>query len=411
MILELILILCYTYHNMMLRSKVLCLHYYIMFTTHLTIFGGKDMTYYITYGEFQKYIKDYYHQNGTLLSFNEITNHLLDKGVLKQTYAPFKLSAIYEDMTNEDFEDNLNSIVLTLTIKDSKTFKVQESFLHSNTKGVLAMKHPNYIKTQSHTHDYYEINYVSNGKCNFTFKNIKRLMEKGEIFIIPPFTEHEIVPKEEATVYTIMLQSSIFHSIFFSLLSENLLYYYFKTILQEPDSFNYLSFFVSNESYLEKIIRNLLMESNQIDGYGNSSCINWLSLFFLTILRNYDDTILHYNYQMGTDFSLMLQYIQHNYQTLTLSSLAELFTYSEPHLSTLIRQNTGYTYTDLIKKLRLSEALLYLTTTDLKIGEIADLIGYNSADHFSRVFRAECDISPQQYKKQHTKENFFLPYF
>ena len=36
-----------------------------------------------------------------------------------------------------------------------------------------------------------------------------------------------------------------------------------------------------------------------------------------------------------------LQYIQHNYQTLTLASLAEFFHYSEPHLSTLIKQNTG----------------------------------------------------------------------
>lgn len=368
------------------------------------------MPYYITYGEFQKYVKEYYHQNGTLLSLREITRHLFDKGLLKHTYAPFKISTPYDDISDEEFDDKINSIVLSLALKDSKEFKIQESFFLSNTRDVLAIKHPNYINTKSHTHNYYEINYVANGKCTFIFNNTKRLLEKGEIIIIPPFKEHEIIPKEEATVYTIMLQKSIFHSTFFTLLSDNLLYYYFKTILQETTSYHYLSFFISNENCLKKITRNLLIESNQIDGYSNNACMSWLNLFFLTLLRKYDDTILHYNYQMGTDFSLMLTYIQHNYQTLTLSSLAEIFDYSEPHLSTLIRQNTGYTYTDIIKKLRLSEALLYLKSTDLKIGEIADLIGYNSADHFSRVFRSEYDMSPQQYKKQHTKENAFFPY-
>ncbi|MFW2551484.1 hypothetical protein ACN2AP_30025, partial [Klebsiella pneumoniae] len=89
--------------------------------------------------------------------------------------------------------------------------------------------------------------------------------------------------------------------------------------------------------------------------------------FFAEVLRSYSQTLRFYNYQMGTDFSLVLQYIQHNYRTLTLSSLAELFHYSEPHLCTLIRQNTGFTFTELIKKLRLSDATNYLLKTDLKI--------------------------------------------
>lgn len=368
------------------------------------------MLYYITYGEFQKYITEYYYQNDTALSLNEITKHLFDKGVLKHTYPCIRMPSHYENMTDKEFEDNLNSAVLTITLKDSNESNMQEAFFYSNTNGILALKHPNYIKTRSHTHDYFEINYVTKGKCNFILKNTKRWMEKGEVFIIPPFVEHEIITNKDATVYTIMLETSKFHSTFFSLLSEKLFYYYFKTILQEHPSSNYLSFFVSNDVCLKKITRNLLMESNQQDNFRNSSCITWLNLFFLTLLRNYDDTILHYHYQMGTEFLLMLQYIQHNYQTLTLSSLAEIFAYSEPHLSALIRQNTGYTYTDLIKKLRLSEALMYLTTTDIKIGEIADLIGYHSADHFSRVFRSQYNMSPQQYKKSHAKENTIFTY-
>lgn len=367
------------------------------------------MPYYIAYRDFQKYIKDHYHQTGMRLSLTEIANHLYEKDVLSHSYTPIKSTELFEDLTSEELDEMINSINLTLTPQVTKT-KFQESNISSNLKDVFALKHPNYIKAESHIHNYFEINYVTCGNCYFTFKNTKRTMKEGEICIIPPFSEHEIVPKDDATVLTIMIQKNYFESTFFSLLSENLLNYFFRTTLLESNQSNYLLFYVSNDNYLRTVFSNLLLECNQPDRFSMSACAHWLSLFFLTILRNYDDTVLHYNYQMGTDFSLMLQYIQHNYQTLTLSSLAELFLYSEPHLSTLIRLNTGYTFTDLIKKLRLSEALVYLTSSDLKIGEIADLIGYNSADHFSRVFRAEFDMSPQQYKKQHMLDKQFLPF-
>ena len=113
---------------------------------------------------------------------------------------------------------------------------------------------------------------------------------------------------------------------------------------------------------------------------------------------------------MGADFSLVLQYIQHNYKTLTLSSLADFFHYSEPHLSTLIKQNTGSNFTDLIKNLRLRDAKNLLINTNMKINEIAEQIGYNSADHFSRVFRQTYKMSPADYRKQNKQESPFVPF-
>ena len=132
---------------------------------------------------------------------------------------------------------------------------------------------------------------------------------------------------------------------------------------------------------------------------------------FATLLRNYSQTLQFYNYQMGSDFTLVLQYIQHNYRTLTLSSLAEFFHYSEPHLCTLIKQNTGYNFSELVRQLRMADAVSLLTNTELKISEVANRIGYNSADHFSRIFRQTYGMSPQEFKKTHLRKNdSFIPF-
>ena len=59
----------------------------------------------------------------------------------------------------------------------------------------------------------------------------------------------------------------------------------------------------------------------------------------------------------------------------------------------------------------MAEAVDYLTNTNLKISEIAERVGYNSADHFSRVFRKTYNMSPLEYRKEHSNtEETFIPF-
>ena len=41
----------------------------------------------------------------------------------------------------------------------------------------------------------------------------------------------------------------------------------------------------------------------------------------------------------------------------------------------------------------------YLLNTELPVLDIAEIIGYNSPTHFSRVFRSTYGCSPQEYRK------------
>ena len=56
----------------------------------------------------------------------------------------------------------------------------------------------------------------------------------------------------------------------------------------------------------------------------------------------------------------------------------------------------------------MTNAISLLTNTNLKIGEIAEQVGYNSADHFSRVFRQTYNMSPKEYKDNFEKDNDVL---
>ena len=368
------------------------------------------MAYYITYGEFQQHMKDYFFRTGSRMQFPEMADYLYRKGLLSETPPnPMLTSEMFGDMDDDAFNKIIDQLPLELNPQISITPKVKENDIFPNSVDVFIIRHPRYTRPAPHIHNYFEINYVASGSCTFVFEKDKRTMREGELCIIAPSSEHDLVIDDDSTVFCIMLRKSTFDTTFFSLLSrKDLLSYFFRTILQDDSHANYLLFFSENNKWLKQIIHNAMGESYKNDSYSNACCISWINLLFSNLLRNYSKTLQFYDYQMGADFSLVLQYIQHNYQTVTLASLAELFHYSEPHLCTLIKQNTGHTFTGLIKRLRLAEAIDYLTNTNLKIGEIAEKVGYNSADHFSRVFRSTYKMSPQEYrnKNSHTEEAF-----
>ena len=113
-------------------------------------------------------------------------------------------------------------------------------------------------------------------------------------------------------------------------------------------------------------------------------------------------TLHHYEgySERDFDFSLVVHYIQHNYRTVTLSSLARTFHFSETYLSKLIRKKMNQSFTEVLRTLKMNHAMEYLTNTAMKISEIADAVGYDSVDHFSRTFRKVYGLSPQEYKKR-----------
>ncbi len=374
------------------------------------------MAYYMTYGEFQAHMKAYYYRTGKRLQFPEMGKFLYNQGLAKDSIKSFDKEEVYTDyasMTDAEFDKVVDSLPLILSIDDTFSVApiVQEEDLIPNARDVFVLRHPRYTRPSMHKHNYFEINFVACGQGKFLFEDETHVMKEGEICIIAPNSNHDFLIDDDSTVFTICIRKSTFDTTFFSLMTrKDLLSYFFQNILRGDDQANFLLFFTNNSPQLKLYIRHLMIESSRKDIYSNACSISLVNLLFAVLLRTASQTIQFRNCEKWSDVTSVLQYIQHNYQTLTLSGLADMFHYSEPHLCTLIKQNTGLTFTQLIKKLRLAEAVDLLLNTSMKVGEIADRVGYNSADHFSRVFRSAYDMSPQEYRKVHKDDDTpFIP--
>jgi AraC-like DNA-binding protein len=82
----------------------------------------------------------------------------------------------------------------------------------------------------------------------------------------------------------------------------------------------------------------------------------------------------------------------------TLQELAVFFNYSPSQFSNKFRKETGYSPIDYFIHLKLQQACKLLDSTDKKIYEIADELGYDDPYYFSKLFKKVMHVAPEQYK-------------
>lgn len=87
-------------------------------------------------------------------------------------------------------------------------------------------------------------------------------------------------------------------------------------------------------------------------------------------------------------------------QGITLEEIAEKLHVTEEYLSGQFRKETGRTFTEIIRKYRIENMKELLTTTNCKLNQIAELVGYADPKYMSRVFKEETGMLPLEYRKK-----------
>ncbi|WP_343691262.1 helix-turn-helix transcriptional regulator [Chitinophaga sp.] len=96
----------------------------------------------------------------------------------------------------------------------------------------------------------------------------------------------------------------------------------------------------------------------------------------------------------------MAKYFQGGQGLPTVSMLAGQLNISPRYLSDLLKQETGKTAIENIHIYLINEAKNRLKSQQQNISEIAYELGFENVPYFSRLFKKETGISPNQFKKQ-----------
>ena len=86
---------------------------------------------------------------------------------------------------------------------------------------------------------------------------------------------------------------------------------------------------------------------------------------------------------------------------LSLQSAAEHIGLSAQYISKIFKEFTDTNFSDYTNSVRIENARRMIVESDLTIKEISSLVGFNSSQHFSRVFVRYSSVTPGQYRAMH----------
>lgn len=100
------------------------------------------------------------------------------------------------------------------------------------------------------------------------------------------------------------------------------------------------------------------------------------------------------------------RYVQQHYMSdISISMIAEQFGLTANYLSTIFHQRTGSRFIDYLTGIRMEAAKkLLVTNNSASVHDIALMVGYNSARHFSSLFQKVTGMTPSAYRKSRAEQ-------
>ena len=107
----------------------------------------------------------------------------------------------------------------------------------------------------------------------------------------------------------------------------------------------------------------------------------------------------------------VMDYVRLHYnEHITYTQLCSAFNLSKTWLCKSFMQTNGITIFDYKLIIQLNEAKRLLRTSNYSISKIAQVLGFSSANYFTKVFKKEFSLTPLAYRRRYTeKHSSILP--
>jgi AraC family transcriptional regulator, transcriptional activator of pobA len=245
-----------------------------------------------------------------------------------------------------------------------------------------------------HKHTFYEVLWFDEGHSSQVIDYQEYEIYPQTVFFISPGQLHHFVEYQPLKGGSVFFTEDFF---LFNQQDKNRLFEltFLDNFYQKP----FLQLDAASFSEIRQTIDLLILEKRRSD-YSETIARALLQVLLAQIQRGVDnqnpsETSKKYIVIYKKLKSLIEKHFSEN---LTASDYADRLNITQHHLNLIAKEVTGRTTTDLIRARIILEAKRLLTFTDLSVSEIASSLGFYDLSYFAKVFRAEVNASPKDFK-------------
>jgi AraC-like DNA-binding protein len=258
-------------------------------------------------------------------------------------------------------------------------------------------------KYGTHWHEEMEVIYVTSGSINVQINHVNHILHLGDIAVIQKGFLHSI-EKLPTIEETITFDTLIFH---LNLLQGHMINCTQKNIISKLDDSSIELVRVikrDNEHYQDflNVFKQMHQAFDQKHPYYETLIKGLLMVLLYEILRcGYYEHTVHGN-KTKTIITKAIDSIMKNLSSpIKITELANSVGYNESYFMRAFKDNTGSTVTEFINEKRVELAKVQLSSTSMKISEVAFQSGYTNLGYFNRVFKRLSGYTPREYRKRY----------
>lgn len=241
-------------------------------------------------------------------------------------------------------------------------------------------KHTATQRPYYHSHAFYEIIFVQNGKCGFFYypSGERYAIDRGSACLVAPGAVHALARAGERDV---ILKAVVPKEIFDGILLED-----------EKMGEGEIAVFENVGDRAQSYFLNFVAENGKDTPLSRVSERGWLALFLAELFREKEEK--------GGDIIEKLDiYLDNNLKNARLSDFAAYVGYAPDYVSRVIKRVTGTSFKEAVETEKLAYAKVLLCTTDMPVERVAAECGYANASGLYKQFTATYGITPAQFRE------------
>ena len=260
---------------------------------------------------------------------------------------------------------------------------------------------------QTHMHEFIEISFIAMGSCTHKYHNSEVKLIPGDIFVITPHERHSYEITSKTVIYNCLFYPEVLGEDWNKL--KNIMSIYDLLIVEpfyriESGRHEILHLLPPEVEYIESLLKKMLEEQeNRRQGFElmqKSNLINFLCTLGRIWDKQFEGSSRVYLNRRDMLAEAIIFIEKDMKDKMSVKDIASKVYLSPNYFRKVFKEVTGLTPIDYINSIRISKARKLLAEGKMSITEVAETVGINDLNYFSRLFNSMVGCSPSEFRRK-----------